>query len=105
MSRPLHLISSVAVVTLLGSTVFAATIRHDRNPQDYLDIGAFFTPVGRVDGVGTNSSGGTFNYIASGTLVAPDWVLTAAHVVDIAQSLSFTVNNTLHFADGWTHYP
>jgi len=87
-------------------SAFAVTIRSDRNPQDYLDIGTFFTSVGRFDGVGKDAkTGNTFGYIASGTLVAPDWVLTAGHVVDIAQSLNFTLNGQSYAASSWTPYP
>jgi len=90
----------------LASPVGATTIRHDRNQSDYLSVGDFFTSVGRVDGFGTDpKTGQSFNYIASGTLIAPDWVLTAAHVVDIAQTLSFTVNGTLYTADSWAANP
>ena len=98
----------VLIVSLgaLASTLVASTVRHDRNQSDYLSAGDFFTSVGRVDGFGTDpKTGQSFNYIASGTLIAPDWVLTAAHVVDIAQTLSFTVNGTLYTADSWAANP
>src|SRR6185436_3328686 len=98
----------VLIVSLgaLASTLVASTVRHDRNQSDYLSAGDFFTSVGRVDGFGTDpKTGQSFNYIASGTLIATDWVLTAAHVVDIAQTLSFTVNGTLYTADSWAANP
>jgi hypothetical protein len=91
-------------VIALASNTPAATVRHDRNQSDYLSVGDFFTSVGRVDAVGTNSSG-TFPYIASGTLIAPDWVLTAGHVVDIANSIFFTVNGNVYTADSWAAHP
>ena len=100
--------SSALLVGLcaLASPLIASTVRHDRNQSDYLSAGDFFTSVGRVDGFGTDpKTGQSFNYIASGTLIAPDWVLTAAHVVDIAQTLSFTVNSTLYTADSWAANP
>jgi hypothetical protein len=99
--------TALAVVFLsLASPLSASTVRHDRSQSDYLSVGDFFTSVGRVDGFGTDpKTGQSFNYIASGTLIAPDWVLTAAHVVDIAQTLSFTVNGTLYTADSWAANP
>ncbi|HEV8606382.1 MAG TPA: trypsin-like serine protease [Tepidisphaeraceae bacterium] len=103
----LHLsIALIVSLFTLTSPIHASTIRHDRNQSDYLSVGDFFTSVGRVDGFGTDpKTGSSFNYIASGTLIAPDWVLTAAHVVDIAQTLSFTVNGTLYTADAWHANP
>jgi len=96
----------IVCLSALTSPLDAATVRHDRNQSDYLSVGDFFTSVGRVDGFGTDpKTGQSFNYIASGTLIAPDWVLTAAHVVDIAQTLSFTVNGTLYTADSWAANP
>src|ERR1051326_3954131 len=107
MYRRMYLSLGLGLCVLgLANSARAATIRTDRNPQDYLDIGAFFTSVGRIDGVGTDSkTGNTFGYIASGTLIAPDWVLTAGHVVDIAKSLTFTVNGAPYTADRWTANP
>lgn len=96
--------SAIAFVSLLmvsaGAT--AGTYRHDLDPQLFREAGElpYFDPVGLFEG---NSSAGS--YIGSGTLIAPQWVLTAAHVVDIASSLDFTVDGTRYTADYWTHHP
>jgi secreted trypsin-like serine protease len=53
--------------------------------------------VARVDGTTASSS-----FLASGTLIAPDWVLTAAHVVKGATSLTITfADGTERTATGW----
>jgi secreted trypsin-like serine protease len=65
------------VLAALGGSAFcdASTIRHDRADQDYRTHAAEpqFDPVGRY------SAGAVFG---SFTLIAPQWALTAAHVVD-----------------------
>ncbi len=59
-----------------------------------------FQSVGRFTGT-TTSTG----FLASGTLVAPDWVLTAAHVVDDAKSLSFSIGGQVYHVDRTIPYP
>jgi hypothetical protein len=55
---------------LLSSLAVASTIRHDEADSLYTSLGAQYPAVCRVFGAG----GG------SGTLIAPNWVLTAGHV-------------------------
>ena len=61
----------------------AGTIRHDRDDSVYLNLAASpaYNTVGQF--LGTTS---TFSYYGSGTLIAPNWILTAGHVVDQATS-------------------
>src|ERR1039458_5774850 len=95
------LFGMVASATLTVSP-FGATIRDDVPDSAYLALGALadFTPVG----VFVNSWG----YTGCGILIAPDWVLTAAHMLDAATSGTFTINGTAYtsssiFRDpGWT---
>ena len=94
-----------ALLCLIALPAHAATIRHDRRDFDYTSSSVLFTSVGRFTGSGTTADGQPINYSASGTLIAPDWVLTAGHVVDIADSLTFTLNNTPIPADAWFHHP
>jgi len=80
----------------------AGTIRHDRDPQLYLDLAGQpeYAGVGRFDF--TTPSG---PYMGSGTLIASDWVLTAGHVVDRATSLTFTIAGNTYTAASWLAYP
>ena len=64
----------VAVSTLSGSAI-AGTIRHDRSDTQYRNFANQFANVGRLD---MRFSGNSFTG-CSGTLIAANWVLTAAH--------------------------
>jgi hypothetical protein len=94
------------VLALVATSARASTTRHDRRDFDYTSSSVLFTSVGRFDGSGTTKdTHQPINYIASGTLIAPDWVVTAGHVVDIADSLTFTINNAPVAADAWLAHP
>jgi hypothetical protein len=69
-------------------STWSATIRDDVPDSSYLDLGASlaYAAVGIFVGNG--------GITGCGTLIAPDWVLTAAHLVDIASSGTFTVGGT-----------
>jgi hypothetical protein len=84
-----------------GQLAWAVVIRADRTDSQYTSLGASaaYASVGRFDGITSTS-----NFLASGTLIAPNWVLTAAHVVDQATSLKFTVGGTTYTANSWTAY-
>lgn len=77
----------------------ALVIRHDVADSNYTSLGNSFTGVGAV------VAGGAFG---SGTLIAPNWILTAAHVVDGASSATFFVGGGsynsvgIFFRPGWT---
>ena len=100
--------------TLLAAAIFVActvaliapaqgiTRRDDRADSLYLSLGASsaYASVGLVA-----FSTPTANYLASGTLISPDWVLTAAHVVDQTTSLTFTINGTDYAASNWIAHP
>jgi hypothetical protein len=91
----------VASANLTVSSL-GATIRDDEPDSAYLALGAQadFTQVG----IFVNSWG----YTGCGILIAPDWVLTAAHMLVAASSGTFTLNgisytsSSLYRDPGWT---
>jgi hypothetical protein len=99
----------IAVALVLVTAVWlhpaaqAVTIRSDRSDSQYLALGTNYPSVGRIDGMTAK-----YNFLASGTLIASDWVLTAAHVVDQTTSLTFQIGGKSYAADqmianpGWT---
>ena len=89
-----------AVFALAGfQPAWGATIRDDQPDSGYLSLGA--DPA--YAAVGSLLINGAIN--GSGTLVAPDWVLTAAHLLDAATTGTFTINGTSYTASGFFRNP
>lgn len=99
-----HLCFSMALAMLVSvvPASWGGTIRHDRADSLYVSLGAeaSYASVGRFDFTATSGS-----YIASGTLIADDWVLTAAHVVDETTSLDFSIGGQTYAAKKWLAHP
>ena len=102
MRAMMSLVLSVAMLLVLAPFAVSSTIRADRYDSSYLGLGALprYAAVGRLDF--TQSNGG---YIGSGTLIAQDWVLTAAHCVDKALTEKFTIAGRTIVADRWVANP
>jgi hypothetical protein len=75
------------------SSIRGSTIRDDVPDSSYTDLAASLA----YAAVGTFVGNGGIT--GCGTLIAPDWVLTAAHLVDIASSGTFTVGGTSYSSD------
>ncbi len=95
----------LVLILLQPLSVSSATIRDDQPDSGYLNLGA--DPA--YAAVGSLVINGAIN--GSGTLIAPDWVLTAAHLLDAGISGTFTINGVSYTSDalirnpGWTGNP
>lgn len=87
MERPLPALTLV-VLTLIGAAASPIITRHDRNDSEYLELGRQFEEVlvhMNLESPGNPPDG-------EGTLIAPLWVLTAAHVgVDVEPGHRLTI--------------
>ena len=76
---------AVVIIVCVALPALAGTIRHDREDAQYLDLASEYPSVGQIVGrgmwEGPPGVSRKYSFFASGTLIAPDWVLTAAHVV------------------------
>jgi hypothetical protein len=85
-----------------GDFAAGGTIRHDRNDSLYTNLAASadFQAVGKftIDGPIT---------VASGTLIRPDWVLTAAHIVSFPTpaNVTFELAGNQYEAAEWIVHP
>lgn len=83
-------LGKITAIVVLGAAMLqpalGATIRDDQADSDYLALAA--SPEYAAVGTFVNSWG----YTGSGILIAPDWVLTAAHLFTLASSGTFTIN-------------
>ncbi len=80
----------LALATFLQTATWGATIRDDQPGSSYLDLANLldYAPVGSF----VNSWG----YNGSATLIAADWVLTAAHNLTAASSGTFTISGSAY---------
>lgn len=90
----------VLTIGFSGPTI-AGTIRDDRPDSSYLNLAGLYPSVGQFL-FQRNSASGT--WLGSGTLVAPNWVLTAGHVVDDAASMEFNIGGSTYNATNWFAY-
>ncbi len=81
---------NAARAATVRADVDLATINHRSNRPRYHAVGRFDTDAARRSLAGT------------GTLVADQWVLTAAHVLDGMNTQTFTLRGQTYNVEGWT---
>ena len=84
-ARAICVVLAALLLTGLSSPAWAGTMRDDVDENWYLRLARFYPSVGLIE-IETGQGPDPYHY-GSGTLVAPDWFLTAAHVVDGAVGL------------------
>ncbi len=97
--------TAACLALLIGAGAIPAhaiVVHSEQDDALYRALGdsSAYQSVGRFTGTTT-----TTGFLASGTLVAPDWVVTAAHVVDDAKSLSFSIGGQVYQVDRTIPYP
>ena len=102
LARASTLVVLMTALAAASAPARAGTIRHDRDPQHYLNLGAApeYASVGKFDLTKWEPG-----YSASGTLIDDKWVLTAAHAFDGTTSGSFTVGGKAYAVERWVAHP
>ena len=101
-ARSVLLITVIVVIASASGRARAGTIRHDRDPQLYLNLGAApeYASVGRFDLTKWEPG-----FSASGTLIDDNWVLTAAHALDGTTNAQFSVGGRTYGVSKWITHP
>lgn len=87
------------LVFFAALTARGTTIRNDVGIAATETLAESYTSVGKMY---MKDGGSTF--IGSGTLISSEWVLTAAHNVDIMDSMTFTIGGSTYTADNWIYH-
>lgn len=97
--RFVSLLGMLAFTALHVPSTFGVIIRADRPDSAYVDLaaGPDYAAVGKF----VNDWG----YTGSGMLIAPDWVLTAAHNLILANTGVFTINGVAYNSTALIRHP
>lgn len=109
MAKFIGLYGALVASVVAAGLSSAGTIRNDRADSLYTNLAAnpAFDSVGRFNWTESNAS-----FVASGSLIRSDWVLTAAHVVDGTNgfgsgisNLRFQLDGNVYSAAEWIPHP
>lgn len=84
--------------------ISAGTRRHDVPDHKYLEYGQQYESVIKLDLV-IHEKDRTLKAAGSAIIIAPNWILTAGHVVELSDDLSFVFNNQQYIIDKKFIYP
>jgi len=101
---PVAALLATFVLIFTAAVTRAGTIRDDRDPALYTALAndPGFKSVGLLE-VSVFEQG--VPAVGSATLIAPDWVLTAAHVVEGGRAINFNVAGQAISARRWVSHP
>jgi len=104
-----HVGPIAAIACLVAATPAFAGVIGSGNDSAYRTLASYYSSVGQIQGY--DASG---EFAASGVVIAPNWILTAGHVVSGATSLNFFLDGGGDFssfasrtaiaANSWTAY-
>ncbi|HKS36480.1 MAG TPA: trypsin-like serine protease [Verrucomicrobiae bacterium] len=93
------IVAFVGIGALLPALIRGATIRDDQPAGGYLNL------AGSPDYASVGSFVNNWGFTGSATLIAPDWVLTAAHNLAAATSGTFTIGGVSYTSTQVIRHP
>lgn len=91
-------------ILLFTNHIFAGTRRHDIPDSRYLDYGKKYESVVKLD-LSIKEENRILKASGSAIIIAPHWLLTAGHVVELSDDLSFVFNDEKYIVDKKIIYP
>ena len=94
----------IILIILCTSHIFAGTRRHDVPDARYLEYGQKYESVVKLD-LSFKEKDKVVKASGSAVVIAPNWLLTAGHVVELSDDLSFIIHDRKYIIDYKVIYP